>query len=99
MISTAKRAGLLQRKYVGWLFYDTEQLRCARGVGAYLAEVVGCEKSTKTAGTNRLASIRDSARNLLRWIVALPHHPTCNPFVGSGPHSRHSSQLRPELPH
>src|SRR5690349_7580641 len=98
MVSSAKGAGLLQRKYIGWLFYDAKELRCTRGIRAYLAELASSKKSTEIAGTNRLASISDGARNLLRLIVRRSHHPKCDPLGRSRAHPRHLSQLRDQIP-
>jgi hypothetical protein len=52
MVSAAKDIGFFQRKNVGGLLYDTEQLCRSRGIGAYVADFGGSEKSTKLAGTN-----------------------------------------------
>jgi len=60
MISPPKDIGFFQRKNVGGLLYDAEQLCRARRIRAYLAYFAGRKKSAQLAGTNRLAGLRDS---------------------------------------
>src|SRR4029453_2957474 len=55
-------------------------------------------KSTKFAGTNRLARVRDSARDLLRLIAPCSHHPERDPFRRARTYSWHLSQLRNQIP-
>src|SRR5437899_11997038 len=80
MVSAAKDAGFFQGENIGRLFYNAEQVRGARGVSAYFADFASGKKSAKVAGANCLACVRDRARNLLRLVVAGPHHPERNPL-------------------
>src|ERR1044071_1006124 len=94
MVTPAKDIGFFQRKNVGGLLDEAEQLCRSRGIGAYVADFAGSKKSTKLAGMDGLSRIGDCARYLLRLIVPCPHHPQCDPFRGARTDSRHLSQLR-----
>jgi hypothetical protein len=43
---------------------------------------------------NRLAGVRNGARNLLRLIAPRAHHPERNPLGGARTDARHLPQLR-----
>src|SRR5439155_18067952 len=98
MISPPKDIGFFQRKNVGGLLYDAEQLCRARRIRAYLAYFAGGKKSAQLAGTNRLAGLRDSPWDLFRLIAPCSHHPERNPLRRARTHSRHLSQLRNQIP-
>src|SRR5690349_5418865 len=89
MISAAKRAGLLQGKNVGWLFYNAEQFRGTTGISADFADFAGSKKPAQTAGANGVPRFGDGARNLLRLIVSRTHHPQRNPLCRTRTDSRH----------
>src|SRR5215468_10854668 len=94
MVAAAKRPGLFQRKNVGRLFCDTEQISRSRWVSADFTHFAGCKEPAQIAGMNRLTRIRDGARNLLRLIATLTDHPECDPLRGTRTDARHLPQLR-----
>jgi hypothetical protein len=47
---------------------------------------------------NGLTGVSYGASDLLRLVVARAHDPKCNSFCRARPDSRHSSQLRNQIP-
>jgi hypothetical protein len=93
MISPAKCASFFQRKNVGRLFCDAEQISRARQVGANFTDFACSKEPAKIARMNGLARVRDGARNLFRLIAARPHHPERDPLRGARTDARHLSQV------
>src|SRR5437588_726678 len=97
MVAAAERAGFFQRKNVGWLLDDAEQIRGARGVRANSADRFHREKTAPWTGSHGLARGRDRARDRLRLIAAGLHDPERDPLRRARTDPGHLAKLHDQF--